>query len=660
MSSYQLPPSIQGDGRKFISLLKEVIEGIYDNYDGLIKQLKEIENKTDELENNIVDEYMKNIKIDEVRQDKNIKLTVTWSPDYFSKYLHAEIWYCHYEGLSHDRPEDIQWNKISIVDGAVKHVFEGVIAGHTYEFKVLGVNKHGAKSNPNKAEPVVYYVSESQFTPDNPQLFQVSWQKGVPRWTWKQETNANYSYSELREDEHVGEVRGMLDRTLDVKSDAIPIKRTGTVYLYNVGAGPVYSPPVALEYLKSVPLAPKNVTVDNTETGIVIRFAAIPEDCTGAVISINGEEIKTDLEEYKYYIPFGEFDVKVAYYDCFGYGEWCETIHHDSSRTIDKSWLDPEDVIDVVNNAESTAKINANKLHITADTLFQGGDVIFADKDGKITTTIQNGVITADKVATGAVTSDKIATNSITAENIQSGAITSDKIATGSITADKIATGAISADDITTGTLNSDRIAAGSITADKIGVGAITADKIGAEAITGDKLKVNSLSSITANLGKVTAGTIKGVDISACNISADSFIQSGYKLKNIDFLFGVIASGEKIPIPHGVSSQNCIFWFVEVGDELPENKTQTIFKVSQRTGKLTSQIPPTYSEEYKDYITFLKHKLCIGNQYFRAGIVDGYMICADIKFPILDNPKGDIKYEIHRRYGKYGIIVKRV
>lgn len=599
MDSHQLPPSIQGDGRKFISLLKDVIEGIYDNYEDLIGKIKAIETKTEELETNVVDEYMKNVRVEEVRQDKNIKLTATWSPDYFSKYLHAEIWYCHYEGLSHDRPEDVQWNKVSVVDGAVKHVFEGVIAGHTYELKVLGVNKNGAKSNPRKIDPVVYYVTETQFTPDNPQLFQVSWQKGVPKWTWRQETNANYSYSELREDEHVGESRGMLDRTLDVKSDAVPVNRTGTVYLYNVGAGPVYSPALQLEYLKSVPLAPRNVTVENTATGIVVRFAAIPDDCTGAIISINGEEIKVDVDEYDYYVPFGVFDVKVAYYDCFGKGEWCPTIRHDSSRTIDKSWLDPEDVVEVVNNADATAKINANKLHITADTLFQGGDVLFADRNGKITATIQNGAVTADKVAAGAVTADKIATNAVSAETIQSGAITTDKIATGAITAGKVAAGSITSNEIASKAITSDKVATGAITANMITSGTLDASKVNVTnlnannitsgTIRGDKVRGGKITGvrIESNSGRswIEDGTIHGMTIEGSTISGEALFQSGFRVQNVDIVESWVEHNQKIPIPQSYSEREC--YFLYMGDyETAQYETSSSFYGGGEVGEM--------------------------------------------------------------------------
>lgn len=52
----------------------------------------------------------------------------------------------------------------------------------------------------------------------------------------------------------------------------------------------------------------------------------------------------------------------------------------------------------------------------------------------------------------------------------------------------------------------------GAITADKIAANAVTAGKIAAGSITADKMSVSAVSAITADLGIITAGTIKSAD----------------------------------------------------------------------------------------------------------------------------------------------------
>ena len=105
----------------------------------------------------------------------------------------------------------------------------------------------------------------------------------------------------------------------------------------------------------------------------------------------------------------------------------------------------------------------------------------------------------AAKLADGSISGTKLAANSIAVGTaaIQSGAIVNAHI------------GNLSADKINAGTLNAARIAAGSIDAGKLAANAVTADKIAANAVTADKMSVASLSSVSANIGTVTAGRLQ-------------------------------------------------------------------------------------------------------------------------------------------------------
>ena len=65
---------------------------------------------------------------------------------------------------------------------------------------------------------------------------------------------------------------------------------------------------------------------------------------------------------------------------------------------------------------------------------------------------------------------------------------------------------------LVTGTIGANAIAANAITAGKIAAGAVTATTIAAGAITADKLTVTQLSSVTSNIGTITAGLLQSAD----------------------------------------------------------------------------------------------------------------------------------------------------
>lgn len=72
-----------------------------------------------------------------------------------------------------------------------------------------------------------------------------------------------------------------------------------------------------------------------------------------------------------------------------------------------------------------------------------------------------------------------------------------------------IVDGAITANKLEAGSVTADAIAAGAIVASKIAAGTIGANHIVANAVTAEKMSVSTLSSISANLGVITAGTIR-------------------------------------------------------------------------------------------------------------------------------------------------------
>lgn len=110
---------------------------------------------------------------------------------------------------------------------------------------------------------------------------------------------------------------------------------------------------------------------------------------------------------------------------------------------------------------------------------------------------------------------------------------------------------------------------------------------IGAGSISADKLNVNSLSAITANLGTVTAGKIKGLryesrtggawieddEIHGMKISADAFYEAGYRVKNVEIVTLRFPSFTKIKYPAGTSSKNFFPIKIQKGATIAEFET---------------------------------------------------------------------------------------
>ena len=129
-------------------------------------------------------------------------------------------------------------------------------------------------------------------------------------------------------------------------------------------------------------------------------------------------------------------------------------------------------------------------------------------------TTIQPSSIDSNQLRNVSITNDKIALGAVTASSIASQTITSDNIATGTITATNIQAGSITANEIQTGAITATKISSDAVIAGKIAAGAINASNIIVDGIvTADKITVTNLSSIKADLGTITAGSISGVTI---------------------------------------------------------------------------------------------------------------------------------------------------
>lgn len=111
---------------------------------------------------------------------------------------------------------------------------------------------------------------------------------------------------------------------------------------------------------------------------------------------------------------------------------------------------------------------------------------------------IQDGAISADKLAANSVTASKIAAGSVDTSELAAGAVTADKIEANAVTSDKIAANAIVAGKIAANAITAVKISAQAIETDKLKVGGVTTDRVASNAIT-QLLSSHSSGSISVS-----------------------------------------------------------------------------------------------------------------------------------------------------------------
>ena len=83
------------------------------------------------------------------------------------------------------------------------------------------------------------------------------------------------------------------------------------------------------------------------------------------------------------------------------------------------------------------------------------------------------------------------------------------------------------------GSITAPAIAANTITTNEIASNTITASNIASNTITADRMNVSTLSSISANIGNITAGSISGNIIASQSITADKIDTTNLVVQNV-------------------------------------------------------------------------------------------------------------------------------
>lgn len=575
-----LPSTINGDGRKFISLLKGYLNDIKASLEDQINEATKIWNGIADNPDTI-SEQVRNITIDERSVNGSVSLILKWDSTPIKQYAGVSI--DVKVGDFHDTAEQFADKKVlQHYDTGKTNIFTvpNVEIGKKYEFTIRGRDIRNALSENARAPITYYYVSEQTHVPEAPYEATVIFDKRGAYWSWKQKPQNDYQWTELRLDEHVGEEHNRLDLTTDWHSTAKPYTRVGTGYIYNKGVGNSYSVPAKVNYSKSVPAKPTQFVVKPVIEGLNITFASIPEDCTGAIVYVNNEENFVVDNSLNYLCSTGTYTVKVCYTDIFGNGEMSDPITISTVEEIPVGMLNKEKLginainqgITEINNArkEVDKKIGNLQTSLTA----MNGIIDAKVKDAKDTaesrltatanainstvsnnynnlstsiTQVANSIELKVKAGVDKLTGQEIVSRInlapdtvsisgkyihitgktvfddgvIIAKHIGDKAIVGTKIADGAVTTDKLVANAITGDKIAGNAVTADKIKAGSVTATQIATDAVTAEKIKAGSITGDKVVANAITG-----DKIAANSISGDKIQAGSVSTNK-IQAG-------------------------------------------------------------------------------------------------------------------------------------
>lgn len=396
-------------------------------------------------------------------------IVVNWSPPELQSYLQGDIWYKTSNAQAKDivikegtKGSELGFDGEWTFGGSGKDqvVIPQAIVGDTYLIAVCTKDEWGETTSPDTSPQLKILVALKTEIPNTPDGFEVNFGSTCVA-SWKEVTNADIAFYEIRTDQSPGaETPGLLARTNNLSAALGLTSRNGKLYLYAKSAIGKYSTPAILQYNKPVPKKPNPPVLTSTIGGFGLTAEAIPNDCAGMNIYINGTDgqknIKTENNSYSHTCGAGIYDVAIAYFDMFGEGEKSGESRVTVKISISKDMLEDEaislekvdklikqklndgaiakqDVTTIVSNLGNLmlAKANYSAIAQMQDAInlrVQKGDVINQINLSPTTTTIagkylhvtgetvfDNNVIVSRMLAAKAVTADKLAVTSLSA-----------------------------------------------------------------------------------------------------------------------------------------------------------------------------------------------------------------------------------------------------
>ena len=443
-------------------------------------------------------------------------------------------------------------------DGNGQIVISQCEVGKTYDVKLQVKDING-----NYSEGIVksLQIALKSDKPNTPDGFTIRFAEQAI-YNWREVSNADVDFYEVRLNTAVGNDDGLLAKSSNTTASSLLQNRQGTVYLYAHNPVKGYSAPAILEYNVPKPITPTDVTIKTTMNGLVVTYSPIPSGSHHANIYVNEERYQSTSNTIFIPIEAGVHKVKVAYVDIFGEGD----TSGEQLATV-KAEIPPE-LMKAQNDAIANIDARTKELDKTVQAI-----------DNKVVQTVSNQVtgmssrITAlDNLINQTV---RDVNNNVNSQITQVKNSIDLKVTQGlkSLNGQEI----ISRINLSPEGTRIDGKLLHVTGKAKFDDNIITSKMLQASAVTADKIKVDSLSSITANVGTLTGGTITGSTIigttlknasgtfsvspdgviKGATIDAQSFRKSGLEFSAIRVETYTVADESLIPIPDGFSREDC-------------------------------------------------------------------------------------------------------
>lgn len=474
---------------------------------------------------------------------KSYDVVATFTPPDISAYDTAEAWYC-VSGTE-------EWKYGGSGTGEI--AISGCELGARYDVRVQVKDIHGHFSQGVEGQILVVMKAE---IPNMPRGFSVTFGDKA-YFNWLEVTNADVDFYELRFDQAPGTAAGLIGRSNNTTYAGMLQDRKGKVFLYAHNPDKGYSAPATVEYNVPIPPQPHNLVAKPGLEGISVSAPPIPPGCKGINVYIDDTVVFSASNAFFMPTEGGVHEISAAYCDIFGEGKRTVPILITVEITIPHVLKEAEEaskkkVDEALSGLDERIKAGTEKVIQTeiqgeidgiSSRVAQLSDTI----DSKITDKIAGVESHVTQLAGSIETRVSEAVKGLDGETIVSRINQSSK----------------------TITLDSKYL---HITGQTKIDSDLIVNNIQSKSISADKIKADKLSAITANMGEVSAGLIKGVryesktggawieddEIHGMKISADSFVQAGYKIKNIDFVVSKVPCGEIVRPPSDVKPTDTI------------------------------------------------------------------------------------------------------
>lgn len=330
-------------------------------------------------------------------------IVVNWTPPNMATYLEGQLWYktnneqaermVMAEGVPAD---EMGWQGGWLYGGSGKDqcVIPQAIVGDTYRLAVCTKDEYGMATSHDMSPQIDITVAVKTTTPNTPDDFNISFNfNDVAVVTWKEVTNSDIAFYEIRRDNYPGvEDVNLLARTNGLSASLALSERTGTLYLYAKSAIGKYSAPADLKYYKAEPPRPEPPVLSPKVGGMGIKCKAVPSDCIGVRYYINDDSVYSKNNTMSYSCEAGVYDVTCAYVDMFGDGPTSGQSTCTVKTVIDESMIADEAISSA--KLDKIVQTNISNATANANTALQNSNNALVNANAALS----NSNITADKL----------------------------------------------------------------------------------------------------------------------------------------------------------------------------------------------------------------------------------------------------------------------